>query len=457
MSVERELLKSLFSDIANFKVVQDKNLKPSIFVEEDGTEMNRLRILFELATDYYRNYGATLSRDGLNKLLTMSKIRPDVASSITSAYDEVSLVTVVSPVPVLVDSAKAIFKRSRLKSSLLQASEYFRENNLDAIIPYMQGEFYGVSYDTDELSSEATVSDSADARLAAYSMAKKAPGVHVGFPTLDKATNGLYPGQLAIIAAATSAGKSVMLLNMAHYAWKHAGKNVLYITIENYRDDLLRRFDSLDARVSYNHLKNGDMTDDERVRIRQAIAEQKSRPGVLHVVDRPADCTPEFIEAKINDLQPVKFDVVFIDYLGIMQLTLKHKIERDQYFGNIASELRRIARVKKIPVVTAVQVNREGMKDTSASYGVQHIAMSQLIANHTDILLSLRAIDEAQALASGVVDLEAVMIKHRDGPKARFSVKANFERMTMQEHEVHCEPTPGADLITTVSLPEAQP
>jgi len=450
MSVEREILKNLFTDITNFKLVQEKNLKPSIFVEEDGGELNRLRILFELATDYYRNYGAALSRDGLDKLLTMSKIRPDTASSITSAYDEVTLTTATSPFAVLVDSAKATFKRARLKSSLLQSSEYFRENNIDAIIPYMQSEFYTVSYDTDELSSEATVSDSADARLLSYSQAKKAPGVYLGFPSLDKATNGLYPGQLAIIAAATSAGKSVMLLNMAHHAWKYAGKNVLYITIENYRDDLLRRFDSLDARVAYDHLKNGNMTDDEKIRIKHAIAEQKSRPGIMHVVDRPTDCTPEFIEAKINDLQPVRFDIVFVDYLGIMELNLKHKIERDQYFGNIASGLRRIARVKKVPVVTAVQVNREGINDKGSSYGVQHIAMSQLIANHTDILLSLRAIDEAQALASGVVDLEAVLIKHRDGPKARFSVKANFERMTIQEHEVRCEASPVTDAAPLV-------
>ena len=449
MSVEKEILKHLITDAKSFKAIQDKNLKSSIFVEEEDSEFNRQRVLFELAVDYYRNYGSVLTRDGLSKLVTVSKVKPEVAATLIMAYDEVSLVTTTSPIEFLIDTAKQTFKKYKVKASLMKASELYRANDVDSIIPYMQGEFYSVNYDTDALSSETTVMDSADYRLEAYSAAKKAPGVQVGFPALDKATNGLYPGQIFIIAAATSEGKSVMLLNMAHNAWKYHGKNVLYITIENYRDDLLRRFDSLDARVSYNHLKNGDLTDDEKLRVAESLADQKTRHNVFHVVDRPAECTPEFIEAKINDLQPTKFDILFVDYLHIMSLSTKAKVERDQYFGNLAAELRRIGRIKKIPVVTAVQVNREGINEKSNTYGVQHIAMSQFISNHADIVMSLRAIDPAQALASGIVDIEASLVKHRDGPKARFSIKANFERMTMQEHELQCEviPTPDAQPI----------
>lgn len=439
MSVEMEILKHLFTDIGSFKISQDKNLKSAIFVGEADQEINRPRILYDLAFEYYRNYGGVLTREGLAKLLGVSKIKPEITAALTAAYDEASLTQTTAPLAFLIDTAKKNFKRAKLKSTLLRASDLYRENDIDSIIPHIQQEFYSINYDTDELSSETTVADSVEYRRTAYSQAKKGPGVMCGFPALDKATNGLYPGQIMIVAAATSEGKSVMLLNMAHHAWKYAGKNVLYVTIENYRDDFLRRLDSLDAMVSYNRLKNGDLTDDERVRLNQSLADQATRPNVFHVVDRPAECTPGFLEAKLNDLQPMKFDIMFVDYLHIMQLDGKQKLERDQYFGNIAAELRRIGRMKKLPVVTAVQVNREGINDKGSSYGVQHIAMSQFISNHADIIMSMRAIDPAQALASGIVDLEASLIKHRDGPKARFAIKANFERMTMREHEVSCE------------------
>lgn len=437
--VEFEILKWLFTDLSGFKTAQDKNLKSAIFIAEDAADINRPRILYDLAFEYYRNYGALLSREGLVKLLSVSKVKPDVAATLTAAFDEASLTTTSAPLPFLIDTAKKAFKRAKLKSTLLKASDFYRENDIDAIIPHIQQEFYSINYDTDEMSSETTVADSVEYRKTAYSQAKKAPGVMCGFPSLDKATNGLYPGQLMLVAAATGEGKSVALLNMAHYAWKYARANVLYITIENYRDDFLRRLDSLDAMVPYNHLKNGGLADDERVRLNQALAEQATRPNVFHVVDRPAECTPDFIEAKINDLQPMKFDIMFVDYLHIMQLSTKQRLERDQYFGNLASELRRIGRMKKIPVVTAVQVNREGINDKANTYGVQHIAMSQFISNHTDIVMSIRAIDPAQALASGIVDLEAALVKHRDGAKTRFAIKANFERMTMREHELACE------------------
>jgi len=165
------------------------------------------------------------------------------------------------------------------------------------------------------------------------------------------------------------------------------------------------------------------------------------------------ECTPDFIEAKINDLMPLKFDILVVDYMQIMDLNTRGKMETHEKMGQIAAELRRIGRIKKLPVVTAVQVNREGIKEKSTSYGVQHIALSQFIANHADIILSLRAIDQQQAMASGVVDLECALIKHRDGPKVRFAIKANFERMKMQEQEIRAEeisvvePAPSQDTL----------
>ena len=440
MNLEKEILRHLFSDKSNFRIVQDKALKASIFIEEADSELNRFKILYEVAIDYYRLYNDVLSRQSLVRVLAASKANDDNSSKLLAAYDEVSLTDITAPLAFLIDSAKKEFKKVKLRACLTHSAELYRANALEDVVPYMQKEFFDITHDIDELSSEATVADSAEERRADYATISRAPGVPSGFPSFDRATNGLYPGQIAIIAAATSEGKSVMLLNMARSAWL-AGKNVLYITIENYRPDLMRRFDALDAMVPYNSLKNGTLSDDEKVRLTASLDAQKAHANIFYVIDKPAECTPEFIESKINDLLPLKFDLLVVDYMQIMRLNTKFKVESHEYYGNIASELRRIGRVKKIPVITAVQVNREGIKDKSTSYGVQHIALSQFISNHADIILSLRAIDQAQALASGVVDLECALIKHRDGAKVRFAVKANFERMKLQEQELRVEET----------------
>ena len=438
MSLETELLKSLISNKANFKILTEKNVKPSIFIQESDADLNRFRILFELICDYYRSFNDVLSRGSLVRVLNASKANDENTAKILAAYDEVSLADITAPIHFLIDTAKKEFKKLKLRAALSRSAELYRSNALEDIVPYMQKEFFDITHDIDELSSESSLAESVDDRASAYLNAKNEPGVPTGFPSLDKASNGLYPGQIMIIAAGTSEGKSAMLLNIAHNAWL-AKKNVLYVTVENYRPDMMRRFDALHAMVGYNSLKMGTMSDSEKVRLQAALEAQKQQENILYVVDKPVGCTPEFIEAKINDLLPLKFDILIVDYMQIMDLNSKSRMETHEKMGQIAAELRRIGRIKKLPVVTAVQVNREGIKEKSTSYGVQHIALSQFIANHADIIVSLRAIDQQQAMASGVVDLECALIKHRDGPKVRFAIKANFERMKMQEHEIRAE------------------
>lgn len=453
MAVEKEILKHLITDKASFRVVSDKNLKPSVFIEEADSDLNRFKILYEIFFDYYRSYNDTLTRESLVKVLAASKANDETSAKLLAGYDEISLTTTTAPIAFLITAAKQEYKKVKLRAALQHAAELYRANSLEDVAPYMQKEFFDITHDIDELSSEATIAESVEERRDSYLNAKTDAGVPTGFTTLDKATNGLYPGQIFIIAAATSEGKSVMLLNIAYNAWL-AGKNVLYVTIENYRADLMRRFDALDAMVPYGNLKNGRMTDSERVRLTAALDAQKTRENIFYVVDKPTDCGPEFIEAKINDLMPIKFDIILVDYLHIMHLNTRFKMESHEKFGVLAAELRRIGRVKNIPVATAVQVNREGMKEKGTSYGVQHLALSQFIANNADMVLSLRAIDQQQAMASGVVDLEGALIKHRDGPKVRFAIKANFERMKMQEHEVMAEEIATVDQPALLEQPE---
>lgn len=443
MSIEREILYYLFTEKESFKTILDKNVSPYLFIEESPRDINRNKLLYNLSLDYYRNYGETLSREALRRLLEVSNIKSEVVVDLLEAYDEILLLAKPkNSLVFLIDSLRSLYKKNKLRDMLVNASRMFSDNNISDIIPFAQNTIHDISQMTDESGSEGSLADVADERIVDYlETPTTEDGIFSGFKTLDKVTNGFYPGQLIIIAAATNEGKSVMLLNLAYNAWKYYNKNVLYITIENYRNDLLRRFDSLDANIPYNKLKNKNLSDDEKIRLQQSLKEQKERKNIFYVVDRPAECTPSFIESKINDLRPLTFDLLVVDYLHIMQLGINKKLERDQIYGNIAAELRRIGRIKKMPVLTAVQINREGIKEKGNNYGLQHIALSQFISNHADIILSLRTIDQTQALASGIVDLDAILIKHRDGPKAHFNIKANFERMKMQELEIKCEET----------------
>jgi replicative DNA helicase len=100
----------------------------------------------------------------------------------------------------------------------------------------------------------------------------------------------------------------------------------------------------------------------------------------------------------------------------------------------LALELRKVAKLNHVPIVTAVQINREGLKQKD-TYESHHIALSQFISNHADLIISLRNKDVNQTFISGISEIEAKIVKHRDGPKKKFNMRANFEIMKIEEIE----------------------
>lgn len=444
-SIELEILSYLITAASSYKVIHDNNVSSSLFIEQESDKVNTYKILFDLLLSYYKTYGSILTRESLVATLKNYEYSKDILL----AYDKAKFNEIKNPLIFSINLLKESYKAFSLKKLLLDAEKMYNSNNISELFDLVKYKVVDIQNKVSTDFSESLLDDSIDERLDSYTHPKE-QGVKVGYPTFDTATNGLLPGQLMVIAAGTSEGKSVMMLNMGYNAWRH-GKNVLYITIENYKNDLLRRIDSLSSRIPYYKLRKGMVNEEESKALQASFDEMKniSKNNVFYIVDKPSECTPDFIEAKLTDLSYIHFDLVVVDYLHIMSLGIKNKVERDQYYGNLAAELRRVGRVKKVPIITAVQVNREGMKQKDI-YDVSHIALSQFIANHADIILSIRSKDPNQILISGVVDLEAAIVKHRDGPRKKFDLKANFEIMRMEEVSSEIDTAP---IIDTDDLP----
>jgi len=129
----------------------------------------------------------------------------------------------------------------------------------------------------------------------------------------------------------------------------------------------------------------------------------------------------------------MKIDLVIIDYLGLIKYH-GPKINSWEELGNQAFNLRTISREKKIPIITASQVGRDALKaKTSDIYDIENIALSILIANHSDVLLSLKINSLELLQVNGVCDLTAAIVKNRDGPKGKFVISANFSHFKMEE------------------------
>src|ERR1019366_1009849 len=107
-----------------------------------------------------------------------------------------------------------------------------------------------------------------------------------------------------------------------------------------------------------------------------------------------------------------------------------------QTVGDITYEVRDIARELNVPIITAAQANRDGMKESKYKYGVENIGLSHLISAHADTLVSIRLVDRDELEVNEVVEMTASTIAVRDDKACRFTIDASFSRMLMVEREL---------------------
>ena len=189
-------------------------------------------------------------------------------------------------------------------------------------------------------------------------------GVMIGIPEIDKATNGFREGQFIVILGELGKGKSTILLNWAVGAHEN-GKNVLFFSFEMPRWQCVSRYMAIKTEKPYEIYKNLALRDAEFEQWKNFLYDQREQHKTyFEFVDQPDNRTVEEIDSRIRQLisygKPP--DVIFLDYLGNMALTESQRGMKDHEVVAIATvRLRQLARRYRIPVITAQQINREGL------------------------------------------------------------------------------------------------
>ena len=102
----------------------------------------------------------------------------------------------------------------------------------------------------------------------------------------------------------------------------------------------------------------------------------------MYIVDVPGICTPAYIDSKIDEVEGllgIKFDVCISDYAGIMAPNIRQDAKRHDQ-GQIALDLKRLARSRNMAVISAAQMTRSGKDEEKAD--TSHVAESDQISDH---------------------------------------------------------------------------
>ena len=187
--------------------------------------------------------------------------------------------------------------------------------------------------------------------------------VPTGLRDIDGITNGGFRnGELIIISAKTSCGKSVLSLQCAIPAIK-AGKRVLIFSMEMGVKEVVGRLVSAIGSVPMGEIVNPSKYNKPKGLDEPIDVIKKSK---LKVFDDPS-MTTDFIESQCEASD--KVDLVIVDYIQLIEATNKGKESREQEIARISKKLKQLAKKLNCPVISPSQVNDEGKLRESRAIG----------------------------------------------------------------------------------------
>jgi replicative DNA helicase len=182
-------------------------------------------------------------------------------------------------------------------------------------------------------------------------------GVPSGFYDLDRMTAGFQAGDLIVLAARPSMGKTALAINIAEHVALNEGLPVAVFSMEMGAAQLAVRIVGSIGRIDQSHLRTGKLTDDEWPRLTEAI--EKLRTISLHI-DESAGLTSSELRANARRLsrQCGKLGLIVVDYLQLMSGSSNDGENRATELGEISRGLKMLAKELQCPVIALSQLNR---------------------------------------------------------------------------------------------------
>jgi replicative DNA helicase len=180
-------------------------------------------------------------------------------------------------------------------------------------------------------------------------------GVPSGFADLDRLTAGFQKGDLVIIAARPSMGKTALVLNIVQHAAIEHRVGVAIFSIEMSKDQLVQRLLCSEGLVDAQRLRRGQLRDDDFPKLARAAGLLGTAPVWI---DDTAALSPLAMRSKARRLK-VEHDIgmVVVDYLQLMQGPSDVE-NRQQEISYISRSLKALAKELNVPVVALSQLSR---------------------------------------------------------------------------------------------------
>ena len=210
-------------------------------------------------------------------------------------------------------------------------------------------------------------------------------GLATGFADLDRMTDGLHGGEMIVIAARPSMGKTSLAMNIAEHVVLEQKLPVGVFSLEMSAEALVLRLMCSIARVNLRSIREGFMSESDFPKLTSAAGRLANAPLFI---DDSAGLSILQLRARARRLaQQHGVKLFVVDYLQLLHSTARRAQEnRQQEIADISSGLKALAKELKVPVLVLSQLNRELEKDKSRKPRLSDLRESGAIEQDADVV-----------------------------------------------------------------------
>jgi replicative DNA helicase len=251
-------------------------------------------------------------------------------------------------------------------------------------------------------------------------------GVDTGFADLNDMTSGFQNGDLVIIAARPSVGKTALAMCLARNAAVSAGKGVAIFSLEMSKQQVAQRLLCIETRIDLHKLRTGRLRDDDWLHLTRNVTTLAQAP--IYIDDAPGITVLE-ARAKTRRLMRERgIGLVIIDYLQLM--TSRDSINsREQEVSSISRGLKGLAKELNVPVVALSQLSRATESRTDRRPQLSDLRESGSIEQDADVVMFIYRPDLYGLTTGDGASLESVaeiiIGKQRNGPTGSVNLMWN--------------------------------
>jgi replicative DNA helicase len=245
--------------------------------------------------------------------------------------------------------------------------------------------------------------------------AEDVTGVRTGFIDLDRMTAGLQPGDLIVLAARPSMGKTAFALNIAENVAVHEQLPVVVFSMEMGASQLALRMVGSLGRIDQSHLRTGRLNDDEWGRLSEAVDKLKSASVFI---DETAALNPAELRARARRQARMcgKLGLIVVDYLQLMSGSSGSDENRATELGEISRGLKALAKELQCPVIALSQLNRSVETRNDKRPMMSDLRESGAIEQDADVIMFIYRDDYYNKDSKEPGVAEIIIGKQRNGP-----------------------------------------